>query len=106
MKLPKAYGPPIRTRIVEQKPGPLQVGQFQGGQSNPTYLLTTPGRRYVLRRKPPGPLLPSAHAVDREFRVISALGAGSDVPVPRALPRSSTRKPRRRSGRPSPCTRN
>src|SRR6202045_2312649 len=53
--------------------GPLTVRQFKGGQSNPTYLLETPGRRYVLRRKPPGKLLPSAHAVDREFRVISAL---------------------------------
>ena len=53
--------------------GPLQVQQFSGGQSNPTFLLTTPGKRYVLRRKPPGKLLPSAHAVDREFRVISAL---------------------------------
>jgi aminoglycoside phosphotransferase (APT) family kinase protein len=53
--------------------GPLVVKQFKGGQSNPTYLLETPGRRYVLRRKPPGKLLPSAHAVDREYRVISAL---------------------------------
>lgn len=53
--------------------GPLAVKQFKGGQSNPTYLLETPGRRYVLRRKPPGRLLPSAHAVDREFRVIIAL---------------------------------
>jgi aminoglycoside phosphotransferase (APT) family kinase protein len=55
--------------------GPLSVSQFKGGQSNPTYLLETPDRRYVLRRKPPGKLLPSAHAVDREFRVISALHA-------------------------------
>ena len=55
--------------------GPLTVKQFKGGQSNPTYLLETPGRAYVLRRKPPGKLLPSAHAVDREFRVISALHA-------------------------------
>jgi aminoglycoside phosphotransferase (APT) family kinase protein len=55
--------------------GPLAVRQFKGGQSNPTYLLETPARRYVLRRKPPGKLLPSAHAVDREFRVISALHA-------------------------------
>jgi aminoglycoside phosphotransferase (APT) family kinase protein len=53
--------------------GPLTVRQFKGGQSNPTYLLETPHRSYVLRRKPPGKLLPSAHAVDREFRVISAL---------------------------------
>ena len=55
--------------------GPAVVSQFKGGQSNPTYLVETPLRRYVLRRKPPGKLLPSAHAVDREFRVISALHA-------------------------------
>ena len=55
--------------------GPLTVRQFKGGQSNPTYFLQTPARAYVLRRKPPGKLLPSAHAVDREFRVISALHA-------------------------------
>ncbi len=55
--------------------GPVVVSQFKGGQSNPTYLVETPLRRYVLRRKPPGKLLPSAHAVDREFRVISALYA-------------------------------
>ena len=52
---------------------PLEVRQFKGGQSNPTYQLVTPNRKYVLRRKPPGKLLPSAHAVDREFKVISAL---------------------------------
>jgi aminoglycoside phosphotransferase (APT) family kinase protein len=62
--------------------GPTAVHQFQGGQSNPTYLLETPGRKYVLRRKPPGPLLPSAHAVEREYRVITAL-AGTGVPLPR-----------------------
>lgn len=55
--------------------GPLTIQQFKGGQSNPTYLLETPARKYVLRRKPPGKLLPSAHAVDREFRVIRALFA-------------------------------
>ncbi|MGH6788499.1 MAG: phosphotransferase family protein [Pseudolabrys sp.] len=55
--------------------GPLTVKQFKGGQSNPTYLLETPTRRYVLRRKPPGKLLPSAHAVDREYRVTRALHA-------------------------------
>jgi aminoglycoside phosphotransferase (APT) family kinase protein len=53
--------------------GPLTAQQFKGGQSNPTYLLTTPQRKYVLRRKPPGKLLPSAHAVDREYQVIAAL---------------------------------
>jgi len=58
----------------------LTVEQFQGGQSNPTYRITTGKRRYVLRRKPPGALLPSAHAVDREYRVMSAL-AVTDVPV-------------------------
>jgi aminoglycoside phosphotransferase (APT) family kinase protein len=63
--------------------GPLEVRQFKGGQSNPTYLLETPARKYVLRRKPPGKLLPSAHAVDREFRVISALAAqGFPVAAP------------------------
>ena len=63
--------------------GPLTVEQFKGGQSNPTYKLVTPGRSYVMRTKP-GPaakLLPSAHAVEREFRVMHAL-AGSGVPVP------------------------
>src|ERR1700685_1039770 len=55
--------------------GPITVSQFKGGQSNPTYLVETPSRRYVLRRKPPGKLLPSAHAVDREHRIISALYA-------------------------------
>ena len=67
---------------VEGFTGPLDVRQFRGGQSNPTYFLATPGAAYVLRRKPPGKLLPSAHAVDREYRVITAL-AGSGVPVPR-----------------------
>jgi aminoglycoside phosphotransferase (APT) family kinase protein len=63
--------------------GPLELRQFKGGQSNPTYLLTTPARRYVLRRKPPGKLLPSAHAVDREYRVIGALHAqGFPVAAP------------------------
>ena len=61
------------TKQVPGFAGPLTVSQFKGGQSNPTYLLTTPQRRFVLRRKPPGKLLPSAHAVDREFRAISAL---------------------------------
>ncbi len=66
--------------------GPLTVSQFKGGQSNPTYLLETSHHRYVLRRKPPGKLLPSAHAVDREFRVISALHAqGFPVAEPLAL---------------------
>ncbi|MFC3068742.1 phosphotransferase family protein [Phenylobacterium soli] len=54
--------------------GPLEVRKFKGGQSNPTYQLITPSKKYVLRRKPPGKLLPSAHAVDREYKVISALG--------------------------------
>lgn len=62
--------------------GPLTVRKFSGGQSNPTYLLEAASGRYVLRRKPPGVLLKSAHAVDREFRVMAAL-AGSPVPVPR-----------------------
>ncbi|HEU0134128.1 MAG TPA: phosphotransferase family protein, partial [Allosphingosinicella sp.] len=68
---------------VEGYGGPLRVEQFRGGQSNPTYKLITPGRSYVLRRKPPGKLLPGAHAVDREYRVISALGR-LGFPVARA----------------------
>jgi aminoglycoside phosphotransferase (APT) family kinase protein len=62
--------------------GPLTVRQFKGGQSNPTYQLITPDKKYVLRRKPPGKLLPSAHAVDREYRVITALGT-TGFPVAR-----------------------
>jgi aminoglycoside phosphotransferase (APT) family kinase protein len=63
--------------------GPLAARQFKGGQSNPTYLIETPARRYALRRKPPGKLLPSAHAVDREYRVMPALYAqGFPVPEP------------------------
>jgi aminoglycoside phosphotransferase (APT) family kinase protein len=70
------------TGRVEGFAGPVTVEQFKGGQSNPTYRLTAGDRRYVLRRKPPGKLLPSAHAVDREYRVMTAL-AGTEVPVPR-----------------------
>lgn len=73
---------PYLARHVPDYAGPLSLKRFKGGQSNPTYQLLTPGRRYVLRRKPPGPLLPSAHAVDREYRVISALHAAG-FPVPR-----------------------
>src|SRR5687768_2594788 len=61
--------------------GPLEIRQFEGGQSNPTYLLHTSDRDYVLRKQPPGQLLPSAHQVDREYRVMTALG-GSGIPVP------------------------
>ena len=60
--------------------GKLTVEEFAGGQSNPTYLLNAGGQQYVMRRKPPGELLKSAHAVDREYRVMTAL-AGTDVPV-------------------------
>ena len=68
---------------VERFRGPIEVAQFRGGQSNPTYLVTArDGRRLVVRRKPPGQLLPSAHAVDREYRVMTAL-AGTGVPVPK-----------------------
>ena len=68
---------------VDGYAAPLRVMQFKGGQSNPTYRLETPGRAYVLRRKPFGTLLPSAHAVDREFRLISALNTVR-FPVPHA----------------------
>ena len=68
---------------VEGYSGPLTVLQFKGGQSNPTYRLNTPGQSYVMRRKPFGKLLPSAHAVDREFKVIAALHK-QGFPVARA----------------------
>jgi aminoglycoside phosphotransferase (APT) family kinase protein len=61
---------------------PLELRQFEGGQSNPTFLISAGERRYVLRKQPPGQLLRSAHQVDREYRVIAAL-ADSEVPVPR-----------------------
>ena len=64
--------------------GPFTVQQFEGGQSNPTFLLETHTRRYVMRKQPPGELLPSAHAVDREYRVMAALHE-TDVPVPEML---------------------
>ncbi|SNR99268.1 MULTISPECIES: phosphotransferase [unclassified Azospirillum] len=71
-------------RHLPEIPGPWQVGQFQGGQSNPTFLLTaTDGTKLVLRKKPPGKLLPSAHMIEREYRIMRAL-AGSGVPVPNA----------------------
>jgi aminoglycoside phosphotransferase (APT) family kinase protein len=61
---------------------PATIRQFQGGQSNPTFLIESPARRFVLRKKPPGNLLPSAHLVEREYRVMKALGE-SAVPVPK-----------------------
>ena len=64
--------------------GPLKAEKFPGGASNPTFLITAGGKRYTLRRKPPGKLLKSAHAVDREYKVMKALD-GTDVPVPRML---------------------
>jgi aminoglycoside phosphotransferase (APT) family kinase protein len=71
-------------RNLEGFVGGLTVQRFQGGQSNPTFLLNAGTTRYVLRKKPSGHLLPSAHAVEREYRVLSAL-AETDVPVPSAL---------------------
>ena len=67
---------------IEGFRGPITVEQFKGGQSNPTFRLAADGKRYVLRRKPPGKLLPSAHAVDREYRVVTALRAAG-IPVAR-----------------------
>lgn len=67
---------------VEGHSGTLSIRQFKGGQSNPTYKIEAGGNSYVLRRKPPGKLLPSAHAVDREFQVMKALGENG-FPVPR-----------------------
>lgn len=67
---------------IEGASGALEIRQFKGGQSNPTYRIEAGGKSYVLRRKPPGKLLPSAHAVDREYRVMKALGE-TGFPVPR-----------------------
>lgn len=74
----------LRPRIPEIGDD-LEVLQFQGGASNPTFLLTSQGRRYVLRKKPPGELLASAHQVDREYRAMKALQGHIPVPVMRAL---------------------
>ncbi len=71
----------LAEHVVDFTP-PLTVRQFEGGQSNPTFLLETASRRYVLRKQPPGELLPSAHQVDREHRVMKAL-QDTGVPVPR-----------------------
>ena len=72
------------TRAIPEFEGLVEVTKFGAGQSNPTYQLTANSGTYVLRSKPPGRLLPSAHAVDREFRVMQAL-AGTAVPVPEVL---------------------
>jgi len=75
----------LRGKIDDWR-GPLTIEQFKGGQSNPTYRISAGGRRYALRRKPPGKLLPSAHAVDREYKVIKALhGVGFPVAKPWVL---------------------
>ena len=76
---------PLRRYMADHMDGvgaDIAVRQFPGGQSNPTFQITTGGRDYVMRKKPPGQLLPSAHAVDREYRVMKAL-QDTDVPVPR-----------------------
>lgn len=70
------------SRHVDGFAGPLAIEQFRGGQSNPTYKLITPGRSYVLRRRPPGPILKGAHAVEREAEVMTRLGTAG-FPVPR-----------------------
>ena len=70
----------MRANVADYQ-GPLSVESFKGGQSNPTYKLSTPTQNYVLRRKPPGPLLKGAHAVEREFRVLAALRA-TGFPAP------------------------
>jgi aminoglycoside phosphotransferase (APT) family kinase protein len=80
LDLPDAALSAYLERHVEGFRGPATSGKFKGGQSNPTYLIEAASGRYVLRRKPPGQLLASAHAVDREFRVLQALH-GSAVPV-------------------------
>ena len=76
----------LRAYLAPRLPGmdgPIEAAKFKGGQSNPTYRLEGPGARYVLRRKPPGTLVATAHQIDREYRVIAALHeAGIPVPKP------------------------
>ncbi|AMJ63420.1 phosphotransferase family protein [Bosea sp. PAMC 26642] len=76
----------LRSALPGRTAGAITLERISGGQSNPTFFLSYPdaGTRLVLRKKPPGPLLPSAHAVEREYRILKAL-AGSDVPVPPVL---------------------
>ncbi|WP_313046211.1 phosphotransferase, partial [Brevundimonas sp.] len=72
--------------VLPAAPADIRLEKFPGGQSNPTYRMTIDGRDYVLRRRPFGPLLPSAHAVEREYRLISALHpTGFPVPAPLAV---------------------
>jgi len=73
----------LRSRI-DGLSGKMRIERIQGGQSNPTFFVSYDNRRLVLRKQPPGNLLPSAHAIDREYRILTAL-AGTDVPVPTAL---------------------
>jgi aminoglycoside phosphotransferase (APT) family kinase protein len=79
----RALGEYLQNKL-ERYAGPLIVRQFEGGQSNPTFLVSCGGKKYVLRKKPPGKLLPSAHQVEREYRVMKALEK-TDVPVPEML---------------------
>lgn len=88
---PPEFDPPrldafLRSALPGRAAGRLELERISGGQSNPTFFVSYPdaGTRLVLRKKPPGPLLPSAHAVDREYRILKAL-AGSAVPVPPVL---------------------
>ena len=84
LKLPEAALAEYLQAHVPGFHGPLVATKFDGGQSNPTYKIDAASGRYVLRRKPPGQLLPSAHAVDREYHVLQALH-GTPVPVARPL---------------------
>ena len=84
LALPEAALSDYLSQHISGFSGPLNAEKFKGGQSNPTYLIRAASGNYVLRRKPPGVLLASAHAVDREFRVLSAL-SNTDVPVARPL---------------------
>src|SRR5262249_40908228 len=93
LALPEAALASYLERHVAGFVGPLRATKFKGGQSNPTYLIEATSGRYVLRRKPPGQLLASAHAVDREFRVLRALSgvgragkASNGAAVPVATP--------------------
>uniref|UniRef100_A0A8B9XRJ8 Acyl-CoA dehydrogenase family member 10 n=1 Tax=Bos mutus grunniens TaxID=30521 RepID=A0A8B9XRJ8_BOSMU len=85
MEIPKdALEKYLKDLLGIQPTGPLELLQFDHGQSNPTYYVKLANHQLVLRKKPPGTLLPSAHAVEREFRIMKALG-NAGVPVPKVL---------------------
>jgi hypothetical protein len=84
--------------------GPAALRQFQGGQSNPTYLIETPAKKFVLRKKPPGKLLPSAHLIEREYRILRSLPGDFPKPAARLLCEDARRYTTITRASPRSCT--